>query len=851
MYSGSRIQRDLAQGAGAFSVVLSRLRDMNRSFFWVAAFAVPLILLGCSSQYDPKVHPHRLISVTELPDAQAIDLDGNGLDELVHRGKSTTGQKQSVLIRTLDGRAIAQVNFGGTVHDLHFHDLGQDGRLELLVSVRQGDSLFYNVLSADGEKLHRFLAVGGEPRREPGGTITWDIRNSGLQVADVTGTGEPELVSFYRTGFARQPRGVWVHTYPEGRLVGRQPIGALIDLPHTYFGDVDDDSVPEWLFGSTATNNGADAGGMRDARAYLGAIEVTDTPRVQWSREVGETFAAVSMDHGDLDGDGQREFVALPRPREGRQTRRPLYQIDPATGESLQRFVPTTILRELKVGGIGPRGRDRILLLDDSGTLEILDASFNVVRRRTFESDVQNVQILSDLGGDGRSEIVVTTDQGTLWLGSDLSVRAAVERTGTWQVVEMGSGIPPGITIRGPEGKKMTRFRITEHPWWWVYRYGPIAGLVITLAAILGGGILGVRRYHQFQLRQAVHEQVAVHSNREWLLVHPRKGIKMRSADAHTVLGLDRAPITLDRLKHNCPDVYKHLDRLLEVPAGPEREEVEIEGRRLTMTGTPLEITRWGRSYRLVWLEPKTEDVEKYRAQGLMAQRVAHDLKNPLTSILLTLQRMQMAYRKEDSDLAQTLDDYTHRIEDRISSLRRMTTNVLKFMGKEELRRSPTDLGAFLQNLSEELTQNLPPDIEMRQQFADDIPAVSVDQEQLRSVVENLVANAVEAMPEGGVLTLSARLARDLYFDEDAAACDYAVVEVLDTGVGMTATERARLFKPGFSTRDDTGLGMALVRKIMDDHGGYVEVESEVNVGTSVTLYLPVNVDEDSSDVGS
>jgi hypothetical protein len=225
-----------------------------------------------------------------------------------------------------------------------------------------------------------------------------------------------------------------------------------------------------------------------------------------------------------------------------------------------------------------------------------------------------------------------------------------------------------------------------------------------------------------------------------------------------------------------------------------------------------------------------------------MAQRVAHDLKNPLTSILLTLQRMQMAYRDEAPELADTLDDYTERIEERIGSLRRMTTNVLKFVGKEEPRRTPTDLSAFLEDLGDTVEQGLPPDIELRRQLDDELPAVPVDQDQLRSVIENLVSNAVEAMPEGGVVTINTRLARDLYFDEEPVR-DHVVVEVLDTGVGMTADERERLFEPGFSTRDDTGLGMALVQKIIDDHGGHVEVESEPDVGTSITLYLPATPD--------
>lgn len=812
---------------------------MERSWTWLVAGGVLMLSVGCSSPYDPDVHPRRLVAVGQLPRADAVDLDGNGRDELVRKGAPQEGHRQSVLIRTVGGRAVAQVNFGGDVHRVHTKELVQDGRLELLVSVRHGDSLFYNVVSAEGEVLQRFLAVTGTPRKVPGGTIDWDIRGHSVHVADVTDDGEREVLSFFRTGFARQPRGVWVHTYPGGRLLGRRRIGALLQRS-TYFGDVDDDAEAEWLFGSSAPNNGAKAGGMTDDRAYLGAIEVTERPHVQWSKEMGETFAEVLLQHGDLDRDGQPEFIALRRPRSGRQTASPLHQVDPATGESLRRFVPGTILRDVHVGPIGPRGQDRILVLDESGTIRILDEAFNVLRRRSFKGKVDGARLLSDLEGEGRSEVIVHTERGTLWLDADLSTRAVLERSGRWQVFRMGGGAPPRVLIRGPESGKMTQFRIAENPFWWVHRYGPIAGLLLAVGAALGGGLFGVRRYRRFQLREAVRDRVAAHAEREWLLVHPRTGIQMTSAGAARALGLEHSSsVDWEPLRDERPDVHATIERLVEAPAGPQRAEVRFDGGELMVTGTPLDIIRWGHPYWLIWLEPKAEDVERYRAQGLMAQRVAHDLKNPLTSILLTLQRMQMAYREEDDGLADALDEYTERIEERISSLRRMTTNVLKFMGKEELRRSPTDLSVFLEKLSDELAQNLPPDIELRRQLEDDLPVVAVDQDQMRSVIENLVTNAIEAMPEGGVLTLSTRLARDLYFIDQPRARDYAVVEVFDTGVGMTAAERERLFEPGFSTRDDTGLGMALVRKIMDDHGGQIEIESEPDVGTTVTLYVP------------
>ena len=234
----------------------------------------------------------------------------------------------------------------------------------------------------------------------------------------------------------------------------------------------------------------------------------------------------------------------------------------------------------------------------------------------------------------------------------------------------------------------MTHFRAVENSFWWAYRYGPVAGLLLGVLVVVGGGLVGVRRYRQLRLREAVHEQVVTHSDREWLLVHPRHGIRRTSTGVSRLLGVGEEQ-AVDRavLRERVPKLADHLERLAADPAGPEAEEITVEGQVITVSCTPLEITRNGRSYWLMWLDPSTSD-KQYRVQSLMAQRVAHDLKNPLTSILLTLQRMQMAYREQDSALADTLDNYTGRIEERIASLRRMTTNVLKFVGKKGDRKS-------------------------------------------------------------------------------------------------------------------------------------------------------------------
>jgi signal transduction histidine kinase len=180
------------------------------------------------------------------------------------------------------------------------------------------------------------------------------------------------------------------------------------------------------------------------------------------------------------------------------------------------------------------------------------------------------------------------------------------------------------------------------------------------------------------------------------------------------------------------------------------------------------------------------------------------------------------------------------RITGRIEHLRRMTRNFMKFVDLEVPMLQETDLSAFVRAQSEELRPRMPADISLELKLTEGLPLVRLDAEQLASALENLLTNAFNAMPDGGLITLSTHLARSVQWPGSEAARDFVVLEVLDTGVGMTSSVRERVFEPGYTTHGSTGLGLALVHKIVEDHGGRIEVESEPGSGSTFSLYFPV-----------
>ena len=223
---------------------------------------------------------------------------------------------------------------------------------------------------------------------------------------------------------------------------------------------------------------------------------------------------------------------------------------------------------------------------------------------------------------------------------------------------------------------------------------------------------------------------------------------------------------------------------------------------------------------------------EKHSALGRLAAGVAHDIRNPLHSIGLTLQHLHETCRPEDDGRAAEFDRALDVIRGEIHRLDKLVGNFLSFARSEPRARAAVDLCDLLRE-TERLVRKEAEwrEVRLELQLDESVMRVVADAEALRSSVLNLVLNSFEAMPQGGRLTLGLH-----------NGGDEAVVEVSDTGVGIPAEDADRVFDFAFTTREGgTGLGLAMVYQcVVEDHGGRVDLKSALGRGTTVRLALPV-----------
>ena len=259
----------------------------------------------------------------------------------------------------------------------------------------------------------------------------------------------------------------------------------------------------------------------------------------------------------------------------------------------------------------------------------------------------------------------------------------------------------------------------------------------------------------------------------------------------------------------------------------------DARGRVERIQGFVLDVTRQK------ILERRIRQAQKMEAVGTLAGGVAHDFNNLLQAILGYAELLLDIVPRKDRNVRKSLEGI------RNAALRgkELTEQLLAFSRQAPARKRPVDLNAEIHAVFQWLRRTLPRMIRVDLDLAEDLPPVWADPAQVDQVFMNLVVNARDAMPEGGVLRVRTREATAPDgTPEDLAPGRYVEITVADTGHGMSPEVLEHIFEPFFTTKEvgeGTGLGLATVYGIVQEHGGAVTCDSAPGRGTAFRIYLP------------
>jgi signal transduction histidine kinase len=220
-----------------------------------------------------------------------------------------------------------------------------------------------------------------------------------------------------------------------------------------------------------------------------------------------------------------------------------------------------------------------------------------------------------------------------------------------------------------------------------------------------------------------------------------------------------------------------------------------------------------------------------------LARRLAHELKNPLFPLQLTVENLMRARSQSPEQFDEVFRESSHTLLAEISNLKAIIGRFSEFSKMPHPQLHEVRVNEILRGVVNLYQAQLQAPgrarIACKMELDESLGTIAADQDLLHRALSNLVLNAMDAMPNGGTLTLRSR-------------CDggKVLIEVADTGSGLTREECERIFTPYYTSKQHgTGLGLAIVQSVVSDHGGRISVQSERGRGTTFVIELPDNLE--------
>ena len=231
-------------------------------------------------------------------------------------------------------------------------------------------------------------------------------------------------------------------------------------------------------------------------------------------------------------------------------------------------------------------------------------------------------------------------------------------------------------------------------------------------------------------------------------------------------------------------------------------------------------------------LEEKLREAEHLSGIAQLAKGIAHEIRNPLNFISLSIDHLRKKYIPQADEEKEQFESLIISIKHEIQRLNKLVGDFLDYGKSLRLNRQSINIRTLIDEVASLVRAKAERDGIRMHYYHEELPSLSVDPELIKTCIFNVILNAFQAMPDGGDLTISTKTSNGRAF-----------IIVSDTGVGVSKENMPKLFDPFFSTKSTgLGLGLAMTRRVVEDHGGKVDFQSEETKGSTITISLPINL---------
>ncbi|MDZ7330907.1 MAG: ATP-binding protein [candidate division KSB1 bacterium] len=623
--------------------------------------------------------------------------------------------------------------------------------------------------------------------------------------------------------------------------------------------DLENDGLQEIVFGSYAPDNKVKRNSTSDDSCYVFVLD--DLGNERWRRTIGPYYTGVFPIVGDLTGDGKNELVVY---RFGSNPNFKNYdeliQLDIRTGEEIGRkklgsqftanMAPAAIeiCRDFDGDGI-----KEFVIGSKDGFVRMYRGDFSIMYSSEPYRRPITVHGVADLDGDGLFEVIaLTSDKMIVILNHQLKqllLEPFPKNFERFQLIRLPNKYQllfSSKQINGFTDYQVFDFHVVGLAGA-IKKHGQYYSIIILFLAAVTVAFVVLRNHlygkRASQLLVQILEQTQSldkalildrhqkinHWGKEWsallqILPHQIEGKKFQDIFKNTQfqpIGAALQKMLNENLSNHqclCP-----IDNTNHVP---------LQFKALYVS--------WIKAHCFMIFDPREQEhIRQLKHWAQVAQRLAHGIKNPLTTVNLNAEQLLHKVRTNAQIQAGDVEEFITPIIKQVAKLKKMSDGFMRFVEFEQTDLKPVDLNREIRELIPQWQPGKTSKIQIDWELEEDLPLAMIDQRQFEHAVKNVFYNALESIRGEGRILISTRkvqLLKDA--QEGGILSNFIELQIRDTGCGIPPEYLDRIRQPYFSFNkpDGTGLGLSIVQKIMDSHGGELEIESEVNVGTTVSL---------------
>ncbi len=828
----------------------SPLATLRFAYFILALLAVLLtaIIVSFTRPFFKKTRveiAHKRIFPREYIEFYFNDFDHDGYSEKVEFKSVGEGLEFGCKFYTSKDLLIDQWNFSDRwiTKSISFTDFDGDGYDEVYFFTLDNDSLF--LYSFDPRQRNRFLIyrklIASVPRPNPHPQKKWDISVPNVAYYDSDNDGFQEMYINLTTGFSLQPRQVLKFDIKKKKIVARSPFfGAVLARPEVV--DIDQDGQKEILmrFASTPDNYHR-AVPYRDNSAWLMVFD-KDLNFFFPPKEFPHFTSGLMNQIWNVEG---KNYIVSLRLYHGALDINPGLFVFDAKGKLLKKK-PLDRKFGWNIATLPKSDRNRLFLFNHEGSIFELNFDLEIIKTYKLSPPLYTIHGIADFDGDLEDEYLGIGWEGYVIAESDFnySVPIGINPASYRDIINIiKRGDHAEFSIQ--TNSMFYHFKYVPNPWG-VWRY--LIWLAIFVVQYL---ILFLIFYFILYNsgKNTLFRQFVQFSPLGLLVMDVKGRVQYINGNFEQLLGLN---FHVDEKKHYSevfaehPQLMELLDRLFQKPFFLEKQ-ISKKGEKPI---DPVQIR--GMLFKGAFNVPAGFLVEAFSASSKMdtrlqiwsrtVQKMAHDIKTPLSTLQLTLQTLKMRIQKLAPDSMDRLENDFQVFENELVRVREMTKQFLRFSNLEKPKRQLVSLKELIDRTLRKFTFYLQDNLQIRVELDSKIDKVWIDPVLIEMVFQILLENAIDALGGKGTILIHSSLIESL--EENFKK--FLEIEIIDNGPGIAPEHLDKIFDPFFTTKTNgTGMGLTLAKKIIEEHGGTIHVDSKPGTSTVVRIHLPLDGDKE------